>query len=132
MPLHHTHRMEKFFAFSPQIQVDTTVLSDGRPFNDDRCCNTSLRASFAQKIMVGTALKSHIATSVVIEDKLRPYTRHVLQLALRLGSVHFPLASHSQHIMHEPLFLILLFIHISSFFWPPILCYCYFGHTLLT
>jgi hypothetical protein len=75
--------MEKFFAFSPQIQVDTTVLSDGRPFNDDRCCNTSLRASFAQKIMVGTALKSHIATSVVIEDKLRPYTRHVLQLALR-------------------------------------------------
>jgi hypothetical protein len=50
-----------------------------------------------------------------------PQTRYV-------SSVHFPLASHSQHIRHEPFFLSILFIHPFSFFWPPILCYCCFGH----
>jgi hypothetical protein len=65
--------MEKFYTFSPQIKVDTTVFSVmASPFNDDSCCNTSMLASFAQNVLVGIALKSHIATSLVIEDKLRP------------------------------------------------------------
>ena len=65
--------MEKFYAFSPQIKVDTSVFSVlASPFNDDRCCNTIMLESFAQKILVGIALKSHNATPLVIEDKLGP------------------------------------------------------------
>jgi hypothetical protein len=61
--------MEKFYAsFSPQLKWTPLLSVTARPFIDDR---HSIPASFALKIFIEIELKSHIATSFVIEDKLK-------------------------------------------------------------
>ena len=128
MPLDHIHRMEKFYAsFSPQLKWTPLFSVMASPFNHDR--TDAATHQYARKLCPGNFCRDSTEEPHCQIPFYWGQTRTVAKTCASVGprtryvsSVNFPLASHSQDIMHEPLFLILLFIRISSFFWPQILC----------